>query len=322
MAPEPVDFALREEAIPLPPRGEPTGYRHALMLGTTGAGKTTLVRQLIGTDQETERFPSTSTSRTTIHDTEVVLDDGPWRGVVMDEVRECLNDCISRAVLEASRGADDAAVLRYLLRHVDQRFRFNYILGNGPRTRPEVVDFDDFEEDRNEQDGGLVDEVNDAVDQAFTDELLDTMVARVRDLANGLQHQLREELDAGEEDERVVEELFEEQIDAALREEDLFHEIADSLMDEIEKRFALLPDGRVTKTRHGAAGMAGRVACRRSQAVRNAMARFSSNYAPAYGSLLTPLVNSPEWADAQPRLVLLDGEGLGHTPRRLPCRTA
>ena len=53
------------------------------------------------------------------------------------------------------------------------------------------------------------------------------------------------------------------------------------------------------------------------------MARFSSNYAPAYGSLLTPLVNgvrvagpfSPDWAGAPPRLVLLDGEGLGHTPK-------
>ena len=81
MVAEPLDFeSFREESIPLPPRGEPDGYRHALMLGTTGAGKTTLVRQIIGTDPDTERFPSTSTSRTTIHDTEVVLDDGPWRG--------------------------------------------------------------------------------------------------------------------------------------------------------------------------------------------------------------------------------------------------
>ena len=98
--------------------------------------------------------------------------------VPLDEVREYLNDCISRAVLEASRGADDDAVLRYLLRHVDQRFRFNYILGNGPRQRSAVADFDDFEEDADEPDGGLGVEANDVIDQAVTDELLDATVGR------------------------------------------------------------------------------------------------------------------------------------------------
>jgi len=49
---------------------------------------------------------------------------------------------------------------------------------------------------------------------------------------------------AGEEDERVVEELFEEELDKLLREDDSFHEIVDALMDEIEKRFDLLPPGK------------------------------------------------------------------------------
>ncbi len=52
--------------------------------------------------------------------------------------------------------------------------------------------------------------------------------------------------------------------------------------------------------------------------------RFASNYAPLFGQLLTPLVDgvrvrgpfSPSWCpDEHPRLVLIDGEGLGHTPR-------
>src|SRR5262245_16325727 len=114
MIPEQLDFAiLREEIIPLP-LSEPEGYRRVLFLGTTGAGKTTLVRQLIGTDPTVERFPSTSTAKTTIHDSEIVLDDGPWRAVVTfvpsDEVREYLTECISAAVLTAARGADDANV--------------------------------------------------------------------------------------------------------------------------------------------------------------------------------------------------------------------
>ena len=48
--------------------------------------------------------------------------------------------------------------------------------------------------------------------------------------------------------------------------------------------------------------------------------RFSSNYAPAFGTLLTPLVDGirirgpflPNFGDSRPRLVLRDGEGLGH----------
>jgi hypothetical protein len=44
-------------------------------LGTTGAGKTTVVRQLIGTDPNRERFPSTATAMTTIHDAEIEMRD-------------------------------------------------------------------------------------------------------------------------------------------------------------------------------------------------------------------------------------------------------
>ena len=136
MIPEEFDFrALRDESIPLP-RRERNGYRHVALLGTTGAGKTTLVRQLIGTDPSEERFPSTSTSKTTIHDTEIILDDGSWRAIVTfvssDEVREYLNECISAAVRTIVRDVDDATdatVLRCLLNHANQRFRFSYVLG-------------------------------------------------------------------------------------------------------------------------------------------------------------------------------------------------
>ena len=136
MAPEETNFqALRDAVIPLP-ESEPDGYRRVLLLGTTGAGKTTLARQLLGTDPSKERFPSTSTAKTTIHDTEIVLADGNWRAVVTfatsEEVREYLNECISAAVLAAAKGADDAEVLRRLLNHVDQRFRFSYVLGKRP----------------------------------------------------------------------------------------------------------------------------------------------------------------------------------------------
>ena len=96
MVPEPTDFrGIRETEIPLP--GPENGdYRRVLLLGTTGSGKTTLVRQLIGTDPVKERFPSISTAKTTVHDTEIVVCDGLWRAIVTfvpgDEVREYLNE--------------------------------------------------------------------------------------------------------------------------------------------------------------------------------------------------------------------------------------
>lgn len=84
---------LREAVLPLPTSGM---YRRVLFLGTTGAGKTTVIRQLIGTDPVEERFPTTATGRTTVADTEIITAEGPYTAVVsffgLDEVREHLID--------------------------------------------------------------------------------------------------------------------------------------------------------------------------------------------------------------------------------------
>jgi energy-coupling factor transporter ATP-binding protein EcfA2 len=332
MAPEVFDFrGLREGAIPLPP-SEPDGYRHVLLLGTTGAGKTTLVRQLIGTDPSEERFPSTSTSKTTVHDIEIVLDDGSWRAVVTfvsrDETREHLSECIFAAVRAILGEADDATVLRRLLNHVDQRFRFSYVLGTGPKTTTNISDFDDEEKEAFKETTGFlpVEEVG-AIDLSATSELLEVSLQRLRHLARQLQDQLRSELDANDEegDKRTIRELLEEELDGLLRDNETFHEIADALIDEIEKRFGLLPPGPVKKTRQGwPLTWEGEWQVEKRGEFFKALSRFSSNYAPLYGRLLTPLVNgirvagpfSPKWKEGPtPKLVLFDGEGLGHNPK-------
>src|SRR6266699_5135115 len=73
-------WGLRERIIPLPTPDD--GYARVLLVGTTGAGKTTVVRQLLGTDPIKERFPSTSAAKTTICDLEVVLAEGAFQAVV------------------------------------------------------------------------------------------------------------------------------------------------------------------------------------------------------------------------------------------------
>lgn len=330
MVPEETDFtALRDAAIELP-ESTPDGYRRVLFLGTTGAGKTTLVRQLIGTDPNTERFPSTSTAKTTIHDTEIVLTEGDWRAVVTfasrDEVREYLNECVSDAVLAGARDADDAEVLRRLLNHANQRFRFSYVLGNGPTVTSGNSDFDD-EDVEVENDEDLLSEVaRGTIDVTRTAELLAETIGTLRSLASRHRDGIDAELEVGgDDDKRVAEELFEEELDNLLRDDEDFHQVTDALMEEIEKRFELLPPGEVKKTRQGwPLTWSGEWPFENRAEFLLAISRFSSNYAPLFGRLLTPLVNgirvsgpfSPAWNGSEaPRLVLLDGEGLGHTPK-------
>jgi len=313
------DFmALRDDAIELP-TSKTSDYRRALFLGTTGAGKTTLLRQIIGTDPVKERFPSTSTAKTTVHETEVVIDEGPFRAVVtffpMEDVREHLKECVSSAVLAAYRKESDADVMRRLLTHVNQRFRFTYVLGNGP-----IRDAGDFDE------GDDVPADEAATEQLeHTNSVLMNALSAVKSIANKHGDALREELNASDEkDQRVVDELFEEELDNRTRDDEAFQEVVDAVLDEIEARFHRLTEGQIQKTKVGWP-LSWRWESDDREVFIRTLARFSSNYAPLFGTLLTPLVNGvrvagpfvPAWASSTPRLVLLDGEGLGHTPRSM-----
>jgi len=325
MEPEQSDFgAIRDSIIPLPTSAN-SDYRRALLLGTTGAGKTTLLRQLMGTDPATERFPSTSTAKTTVHETEVVLAEGPYRAVVtffpVDEVREHLNECISEAVLSSYRRDGEGDVLRKLLMHVNQRFRFNYVLGNGPQTA-DTDDEDDDENDAAEPEGEAA--ADGVIDHAATNALLTKTLVTLRAIATRHGDLLKAELGAvDEKDQRVVDELFEEDLDRRLREDEEFHQISDDLMDEIEKRFDLLTVGTVRRNKQGWPQSWSWETDNRADFIKT-ITRFSSNHAARFGRLLTPLVNGvrvagpflPAWnGGKQPKLVLLDGEGLGHTPK-------
>jgi hypothetical protein len=315
------DFlALRDGVIALP-SSQTSEYRRALFLGTTGAGKTTLLRQLMGTDPAKERFPATSRGKTTVHETEVILQEGPYCGVVtffpMEDVREHLKECVSAAVLAAYRNESDADQMRRLLQHVNQRFRFNHVLGNGP-----IKEAEDFEDDSN------ADTDTDAAASDLltrTNEVLSSALVSVKEIAARYGKSLRTELNAADEkDQRVIDELFEEELDNRTRDDEAFQQVVDAVMDEIEERFALLPEGKLQKTKVGwPLTWTWKTGDR--DAFIASISRFASNYAPLFGTLLTPLVNGvrvsgpfyPAWTNDKPKLVLLDGEGLGHTPRSM-----
>jgi hypothetical protein len=319
-----IDFRqVRDDSLPLPAAED--GYRRVLLLGTTGAGKTTVVRQILGTDPETERFPSTSTAKTTVADTEVIVTDEPaYRAVVTFVPRDQIVDYLTENVAEAARtifnGGSEARVINHLLNHVNQRFRFSYVLGH-PAPAGADSDDEDDDDDNDDSQADILDISDGPIDLDATRTLILESVDRLRTLVRTFDSDSRSALDAGDEDPRLIEEILEEELDNTLRQSDEFHQIIDALSDEIEKRFATLTRGETRRTRQGWP-ISWTWSSEDRTEFLNAVARFSSNYAPLFGRLLTPLVNgirvsgpfTPTWSDVPRKLVLVDGEGLGHTP--------
>src|SRR5712691_2607747 len=126
-----------DRLLPLPVN-LPTLY----LLGDTGAGKTTLVRQVLGTG--TLRFPSVRRTRTTVAVTEYVLSNEPTyraamvfkpRNDIARSVREILADTLVqgyRAFLAGTLHVED--LVTNLEESPDQRFRLHCLITEAQRT--------------------------------------------------------------------------------------------------------------------------------------------------------------------------------------------
>ena len=328
------DFrGIRDSVIELP-SSSTTAYRRVAFVGTTGSGKTTLVRQLLGTDPKRERFPSTSTAKTTVAETELLITDAPsYRAVVTfmsrDTVADYVQQSLSAAALSAYHGDANEDVLDRALNHVSQRFRLGHILGSGRTViGDEDVDDEDFDEGEIAGpsgisfDGVTSDEYGATL--SSTDELLGKIAPTLREIAKRHSNAIRAEFDAelqGPEDERVLEEMFEDDLDYRLAEDEEFHELVDEILAQIELRFQWITIGRFSRNKQGWPISWSWDCDERAEFIPTIL-RFSSNHAKYFGSLLTPIVNGirvagpfkPSWTETSPKLVLFDGEGLGHTP--------
>lgn len=315
-------WMLRNEIIPIPTTEE--GYARARFLGTTGAGKTTLVRQIIGTNPATERFPSTSTAKTTVCDIEIVLAPGPFKAVVTffprEQVRMLIEECALAAattsVFEADKLAGSAS---RLLEHSEQRFRLSYILGGVKETAEELSD----EEDASSTPvADELPEVTEAERQAMSDQIID-YVSRIEAIAHETELHTEKELEVNlKEMEKKELDAFQELFEHELRQREGFHSLVDEILDRVEERFAALAPNGFRRDRSDWPLLWEFETGDRTEFIRT-VNRFSSNYAPNFGKLLTPLVQGirvrgpfqPDWyRDGECKLVLMDGEGLGHTP--------
>jgi hypothetical protein len=330
MLPESHDpWAVRDEVIQLPGgKDARDGYARVQFVGTTGAGKTTVVRQLLGTRPDTERFPSISAAKTTICDMEVVLRPGPYEGVVTfiprDRVRQYIAECVLAAVASNLDGALERDVTRRFLEHSELRFRLSYILGNPLILRADTDE--QLADDGDDDDGGAPDDIIISGEEKAA--LLATMqgyLIRIGKLADASRGRLDEfaaefEINVGEatkQDREVLQELVEDH----LSDDDDFHELVDAIFEDVEIRFSLLEHGDITPGKDNWPIKWIFKSADRTEFLK-IVSRFSSNYAPSFGRLLTPLVEGiriagpfvPDWyEDGQPKLVLMDGQGIGHT---------
>lgn len=124
---------LLEKAMPIP-----TDIPKIYLLGDTGAGKTTLISQLLGTKHE--KFPSVQAKRTTVTTTEFVLSrELPFEAAIvfktMDEIRQAIEEVLEKAILN-STGKNKKRIpgLKDLTDDLgespDQRFRLRYLLSS------------------------------------------------------------------------------------------------------------------------------------------------------------------------------------------------
>jgi len=321
-------WEIRNEVLPLPSAEE--GYAKILMIGTTGAGKTSLLRHLMGSHPERDRFPSTSASRTTISDIEVITAaSAPYRAAVtfFNEwtVHTNVHECVADACAALWDDLTDDKLAERLLTHRDLRFRLGYIVGSwrqSPRVAAKAESDWDYDPDAR-----LADEAPDEPDAGLPStadiermqDVLKSWLTRIRALAAEAKERLQAELNvdlgllAGA-DKEAAQDLFEDLVQTLSDFDDLVNDV----MDEIRLRF----EGIASELRTHASGwpLAWEYASEDRDTFVRAVRRFSSNYAPAFGTLLTPLVDgirisgsfSPAFTTRHPRLVLLDGEGLGH----------
>lgn len=323
ISPEKYDaWSDREAAIPLPTKDD--GYAVVQLVGTTGAGKTTVVRQLIGTDPKQERFPSISAAKTTTCDLELVIADGDYRAAVSfiprDQVRQYIMECATAAV-SAHLESNPNEVARRFMEHSEQRFRLGYILGHITPTSSKTEELEDDDEEES-----IVEEAEvNSEDQKRYAERLQEFLTWIESIAFRLKAAIAEaakdfKIDltrASSQDRDVLQELVEEQ----LLHDDDFHSLVDEILDEVEARFEYVQTGSLDRGRDGWPRRWTFESDDRESFIRS-VNRFSSNYAPTFGQLLTPLVEgiriagpfSPNWHEGDtPRIVLLDGQGIGHT---------
>ncbi|MGN7414607.1 hypothetical protein [Paenibacillus sp. SAF-068] len=325
---------IREGFLPFPSVED--GYSRTLLVGTTGAGKTTLLRQIMGTHSKEDRFPSTASGRTTICDIEVICAEEMAYSAVVTfiprlEARFYIEECVQAAVQSRLFMERDDQFVDSLLIHREQKFRLNYVLGH-PSSLRQMASSNEYDEwDEEEQEDNFSDE---AIENSLKETLLDALngyLLEISELSKLAKETVTAQLSIDEkmlegEDRDALNELVLEYLDIS----SAFHDVIDDILDDVQSRFHQLTIGNLQTDPHGW-GISWTIELDKKSEFLREIRRFSSNHVDQWGTLLTPLVDAirvkgpfkPKDLDEVPRLVIIDGEGLGHvadTAVNLPTR--
>ena len=101
------------------------------LLGDTGAGKTTIIRKILGTEES--KFPTTRQTRTTVAPTEYVIRDGGEYDITVilksiSEVEGYIDEILREAITRYQKDQQKEKITRNLRQTSDQRFRLYYLL--------------------------------------------------------------------------------------------------------------------------------------------------------------------------------------------------
>ena len=320
--------ALRESHIRLP-NAQDDGYSRVLFVGTTGAGKTSLLRQLIGSDPDNDRFPSTAPAKTTIADIEVIQAEGPFEAAVTFftefQIQANIEECVVDAALAVLEKAPADKTAERFLNHRDQKFRLNYILGSWRQDErsgtQDEMSFDAVEESPAlDAEGGLTEEER-AENSARIDKYLERIGQLSKSVVSELTKELGIDLNASRPDRKAAQELIEENLENQLTREEGFHELVQDILEDVRSRFDFIETGSLQRRRSGWPELWLFKSDDRDEFIRQ-IRWFSSNYWLQFGRLLTPLVDGirvrgplfAKFIEGDPKLAFIDGQGLGHTP--------
>ena len=324
----------RETIIPLPTPED--GYARVMLLGSTGAGKTTLLRHFIGSDHKKDRFPATSTAKTTTADIEIVTAASPFAAVITfmteHQVRCAVDECLEEACASAIRRQDDTAIAEALLEHREQRFRLSYILGTWRQEIPDQDGDDQFEMDFEfgdaEPEGEALsdEEIVAGAELVDNNRRLQGYVDSIKKIAAAVGQQVVAE--RGDFQDLTNANQRQDWLEAftdRLYESQDFTQLSLDIIDAVEERFASVAAGDFER---GASDWP--TLWYYEEKDRDAFLRqvrwFTSNHGQQFGRLLTPLVDgirvsgpfepaNGELRDSDRKLVLMDGEGLGHSAK-------
>lgn len=322
---------IRDEKIPI--KKPKDGYSRVLLLGATGAGKTTLLRQIMGTDPIKERFPATSTAKTTVFDSEIIFSEGNYSAVVTfyteSETRELVKDSIRNAMYKFYLTDNEKDTLRVLLEDEDMRFRLSYILGKPKENKR----FAKYENQISDDSKAVTDfNVTEEEQKAFEEKIL-YLLEQIKLVTKKIIVKNTSEYKPNKSWSDEEKNIFEEIIVSEIMDYDEVElwDLTDYIIEEIKERFKSLEPSELEIKNFGWPNYWYKTTEDRDIFIKS-IRFFSSNSSYAFGKLLTPLVSGmriqgpfkPEFLPNIPKLVILDGEGLGHIPdttSNLPSKT-